>query len=193
MKTRYSELGRSVLCAAAVFLCGCAQRPLVLYTLPNLAGPGGEQRVWPHFVDRPLVIAFWSVEEIESIDALEPLSTLHHRHGPVRLTTVCVSKDRMRIDRWIRKQNVDFEVLYDPGGSFARRLGVRSTPTFVFFDKNGHEIDRSYEVLTIHNWFDRARWIKRADPDLYPDESELPPPVEKAAPESRGVSAAGAS
>jgi hypothetical protein len=143
---------------------GCASRAITLYTMQSLEGVGGEQRVYPYFIDQPMVIAFWDVDSIQSIEALPGLNTLARRDGPVHLVSVCVSKDRTRINKWIFREKVLFEVIHDPDERLARTLGVDSYPTYVFFDRSGREIDRRLEIQTVQNWFDRERWHRRADP-----------------------------
>lgn len=145
----------AVLGLAVAVLGGCRSPGLVLYNTR------GEQRVWPYFVDQPMVLAFWNTSEIRCIEDLPGLNTLHLRESPVHLMGV-VDGDRLRANRWMRTMDVRFEVVYDAERRLAKRLRVRSYPTYVFFDREGNEIARSLTIRTIANWFDRERWLRRA-------------------------------
>jgi len=135
---------------------GCKSSPLVLYNT------SGEQRVWPYFLDQPIVLAFWDTGNLECLECLTGLNTLSMRQGPIHLVGICTSSDRIKANRWMQKERVRFEVIHDPEEELGRRLGVTSYPTFIFFGKNGEEIDRRLKIGTIQNWFDRERWRRRA-------------------------------
>ena len=103
--------------------CRTAGVPLV-----NATG-GGQQWVWPYFIDQPMVLAFWNTEELQCIEDLEGMKTLALREGPVHLVSVCSSADRIRINRWMEKENVRFTVIHDPDLKLAKRLEVKFFPT----------------------------------------------------------------
>ena len=140
---------------AVIAGAGCRSRGIVLYNTH------GEQRVYPYFIDQPMVLAFWNASNVQCLDDLPALNTLHKRPGPVHVLGVA-SGDRLEMNKWMRRMGVEFEVVYDSEEILARRLGVRSYPTYVYFGHTGGEITRSLTIRTIHNWFDRERWLRRA-------------------------------
>ncbi len=153
-------LRRMGLVLAAVGVLGCHGRPLILYDAAE-----GRQWAWPYFLDeKPTVLAFWSTDEIECIDAIPALNTLNRMDSSVELVSVVVGDDRARIDSTLRGQYrypVEFVALVDQEGRLARKCGVRWYPTYILYDVNGNEVTRSHEVATINNWFTRSRWLAR--------------------------------
>ncbi|MEM7234595.1 MAG: TlpA disulfide reductase family protein [Planctomycetota bacterium] len=154
----------------------CAtSKGLPLYTMPtaNHMATGGQMRVFPFFIDQPTVLAFWSPDSLPAIEDLTPLNSLAHRRGPVRLVGICSSPERARANKWITKERVVFEMIHDPERKLARRLGVTTYPTYVFFDRQGQEIARQLDVRTIHNWFDREHWWRKADPQPFERQQQV--------------------
>ena len=138
-------------------VASCHPSALVLYNTR------GNQRVYPHFIDQPMVLAFWRPDSIECIDDMAALNALTRREGSVYVMGVCSSDDQVRANKWMRKEGVRYEVISDPELRLARRLGVSSYPTYVLFDRRGRQVDRRTDVRTIHNWFDRDRWRERLE------------------------------
>lgn len=137
--------------------CRTAGVPLVNVT------EGGQQWVWPYFVDgKPTVLAFWSTDEMQCLRDVPALKTLDAREGSVQLVTVVTGRDRMEIEKWIRRERIGYAVLLDLEEKLARRLGVRGYPTFIYVDTKGKEVDRVTDIRTVRNWFDRPRWLERS-------------------------------
>ncbi|MGQ9589824.1 MAG: TlpA family protein disulfide reductase [Planctomycetota bacterium] len=145
--------------AAALLVSGCAAQPVPLV---NITGRG-EQWVWPFFIDgRPTVIAFWNTDEMQCLRDVPALKAFDARESSVELVTVVTGRDRYEIDQWLRRHRIRYTVLLDLEEKLARQLGVRSYPTFVYFDSNGKEIARVEDIRLVHNWFDNPRWLERA-------------------------------
>ena len=125
-----------------------------------LADTRGQQWVWPYFVGRqPTVVAFWDCDNIESIEAMPALNTLHDRDSGVQLVTVCVEPDRQRADRWLRKQRASFVVVLDPNEKLAKRLAVTSYPTYIYFNTRGEEVQRYLNIQSAWKFFDLPRFL----------------------------------
>ena len=156
------EVKRLLLVSAVVLVAttGCKTEGVILYDLE------GSQWVFPYFTyDQPTVLAFWNTDEAQCLKDFPALNSLSHRDGSVQLITVCTSEDRRLIEKWLDYERCSFDVVLDPGRKLARRLKVTSYPTYIYFDMNGKEIGRYLNVATIHNWFDKKRWIDRAHVD----------------------------
>ena len=141
-----------IVCLFALLVGGCSYKGLVLYNWE------GDQRVWPHFVDQVMVLAFWSPASIHSIEDMPALNALTHREGPVHLMSICSSPDRARAVKWMRKEKVVYEVVFDPDGALARKLSVSSFPTYILFDRLGEERERSTTIRNVFKWFDKERF-----------------------------------
>jgi hypothetical protein len=144
---------------AVLALAGCRSGAI------PLEDTRGRQWVWPYFAHRqPTVLAFWDCDHIESIEAMPALNTLNKRDSDVQLLTVCVEPDRMRADNWLRKQRANFVVILDPEERLARRLRVRSYPTFVYFDTGGDEVARYHDIRSAWKFFDLPRFVEKGRP-----------------------------
>jgi hypothetical protein len=141
---------------------GCAERAIVL---TSLAGDSpGAQWVWPYFVQegQPVVIAFWTTDEMQCLRDVPALKALEARGSSVQLVTVVVGRDRMEIDKWLREERLPYVVLLDLEEKLAGRLRVEGYPAYIFFDMDGKEVARAGDVRLARNWFDRERWLERA-------------------------------
>lgn len=137
---------------------GCRQTGgIVLYDVNK-----GDQWVWPYFAStQPTVLAFWNTEELRCIEDLSGINTLDKMGVLHLVVSVCVSDDEVRIRKYCSQQGVEFPVLPDPEGRLARRLGVSAYPTYILFDKNGKEVERSTTIRTIDRWFEDEEYIRR--------------------------------
>jgi hypothetical protein len=148
--------------AAAALLCcaGCAERAIVLRSLTGDA-PGREW-VWPYFLEgQPVVLAFWTTDEMQCLRDVPALKALEAREGAVQLITVVVGRDRMEIDKWLREERIRYVILLDLEEKLAGRLRVDGYPTYVLFDAEGKEVSRAGDIRLARNWFDRERWLER--------------------------------
>jgi len=153
-----------------VLACGCrtAAVPLV-----NITGGGDQPWVWPYFVnDQPTVLAFWNTNEMQCLRDVPALTTLDAREGPVQLVTVVTGRDRAEINKWLREHRIGYVVLLDLEERLARQLGVGECPAYVFLGRDGQEIDRVTDIRLVRSWFDRPRWLEKAELRTAADHSE---------------------
>ncbi len=140
---------------------GCRQHPSVMvYDTER-----GMQWHWPHFLDgKPTILAFWSTESAECLYAIDGLNTLSLRDVPVELISVATGPDPEEIHAWIdgrRGSPIRFPVLLDEKQQLATAVGVTHYPTYVYFDADGDEIDRSYRIDNIQKWLN-TRWLQKS-------------------------------
>ncbi len=139
---------------------GCQHHPLILYDTEQ-----GMQWYWPHFLaSKPTILAFWSTEEIECLRAIDGLNTLDMHAATVQLISIATGPDRGVIDTWIQGRRgtpVNFTVLVDQEERLANKLKVSHYPTYIYFDVEGMEIDRSEHIGNIRKWF-YVSWLKKA-------------------------------
>lgn len=148
-------------CVAAFLLAavGCRTTAVPLCNVTR----GGQQWVWPYFLDgKPAVLAFWNTNEMQCLRDVPALKTLDAREGSVQLVTVVTGRDRMEIEKWLRREQIRYDVLLDLDEKLAEELDVYYYPTFIYLDVQGKEVDRVTDVRTVHNWFDRPRWLERS-------------------------------
>ena len=161
---RWRSAGRVaalVLVFLATTLVGCVNRPHVLYDASIKNGKGGQQWVWPYFLEgKPTVLAFWNTDVAQCLREMPAMKTLSRRDGSIEFVTVVTGYDRLDIEKWMRREQLDYVVLLDLEEKFARQLGVRTYPTFIYFDANGEEIARRSDIRTVANWFDQPRWLQ---------------------------------
>jgi len=99
---------------------------------------------------------------MQSLRDVPALKTLDAREGSVELVTVVTGRDRLEIQKWLRRERIGYVVLLDLEEKLASQLHVYYYPTYVYIDSQGKEIDRVTDVRLVGNWFDRERWLVRA-------------------------------
>ena len=141
-------------------ISGCQHRSVMVYDTER-----GMQWHWPHFLDgKPTILAFWSTEETECLRAIDGLNTLSLRDVPVELISVATGPDIEEIHAWIdgrRGTPIRFPVLLDQRTRLARAVNVTHYPTYIYFDADGDEIDRSYSIKNISKWHN-TRWLRKS-------------------------------
>lgn len=153
---------RTAIALALVLLSigGCQHRSVMVYDTQR-----GMQWHWPHFLDgKPTILAFWSTEEIECLRAMDGLNTLSLRDTPVEVISVATGPEIEEIHAWIdgrRGTPIRVPVLMDQGRRLAKALGVTYYPTFIYFDVDGDEIDRSYRIDNLSKWLN-TRWLRKS-------------------------------
>ena len=154
--------------ALALALCslgGCQHRSVMVYDTER-----GMQWHWPYFLDgKPTILVFWSTAEIECLRAIDGLNTLSLRDVPVELISVATGPEIeeiqiQEIHAWIdgrRGTPIRFPVLLDLRKRLAKAVKVTHYPTYIYFDADGDEIDRSYSIKNISKWHN-TRWLRKA-------------------------------
>lgn len=149
--------------ALALALCslgGCQHRSIMVYDTER-----GMQWHWPYFLDgKPTILAFWSTAEIECLYAIDGLNTLSQRDVPVELISVATGPEIEEIHAWIdgrRGTPIRFPVLLDQRKRLAKAVKVTHYPTYIYFDVDGDEIDRSYSINNISKWHN-TRWLRKS-------------------------------
>ncbi len=156
---------RTAIALALVLLSigGCQHRWVMLYDTER-----GMQWHWPYFLDgKPTILAFWSTAETESLEnlhAIDGLNTLSLRDVPVELISVATGPDIEEIHAWIdgrRGTPIRYPVLLDQRKRLAKAVNVTHYPTYIYFDADGDEIDRSYSIKNISKWH-HTRWLRKS-------------------------------
>lgn len=151
------------LCVFAGFLQGCSCRPIVLYSVSADPTESGRQWVWPFFLEgKPTVVSFWNTDNMQCLRDVAALRTLYLRDSGVELVTVVTGVNHYEVEKWLQKEEIRYVVLQDFDRRLASRLQAPVEPLFVYFDASGEEISRAYDVRTVHNWFDRPRWLEES-------------------------------
>jgi hypothetical protein len=145
-----------------IVLCGCGTTSL-LYSVSNDPHETGRQWVWPYFLsDKPTVVIFWDTDTMQCLRDVAGLKTLQERESGVELVTVATGLTRFEIEKWLQKEGIHYPVLLDLDMDLAERLGVTKIPTFLYFDVDGDEIDRAYDIRVARKWFDSAKWLRQS-------------------------------
>lgn len=160
IRDSYRLLALLVLAAS---LQGCASRAIVLYSVSADPTESGRQWVWPYFLEaKPTVVAFWNTDNMQCLRDVAALRTLQARDSGVELVTVVTGINHYEVEKWLQKESIHYVVLTDFSRQLAARLEAHGEPLFIYFDAAGEEISRSYDVRTVHNWFDRPRWLEES-------------------------------
>ena len=149
----------SVMCSIG----GCQHQFVMVYDTER-----GMQWHWPHFLDgKPTILAFWSTAEtasLENLNAIDGLNTLSLRDVPVELISVATGPDIEEIHAWIDGRfgtPIRFPVLLDQGKRLAKAVNVTHYPTYIYYDVDGDELDRSYSIKNISKWHN-TRWLRKS-------------------------------
>jgi hypothetical protein len=147
----------------AASLQSCSSRAIVLYSVSADPAESGRQWVWPYFLEaKPTVVAFWNTDNMQCLRDVAALRTLQQRNSGVELVTVVTGINHYEVEKWLQKESIRYVVLTDFSRQLAARLEAHGEPLFIYFDADGEEISRSYDVRTVHNWFDRPRWLEES-------------------------------
>lgn len=100
----------------------------------------GNKVIKSDFTEQVTVINFWAtwcppcVREIPSLNRLK----LKMKGLPFELISINYAEDKKTILEFMEKVKVDFPVLLDPGGSFAKKWNVITYPSTFVIDKSGN-------------------------------------------------------
>jgi len=103
------------------------------------------------FKDRVTIVNFWAtwcppcVEEIPSLNRLKN----KFQGKDFDLISINYAEDLSSIKRFMKKVNVEFQVLLDKDGALAKQWNVITYPSTFIIDKNGHII---YGVNAAIEW-----------------------------------------
>lgn len=96
---------------------------------------------------KPLVLAFWSTWNADSIDQIKILddysNSMKDKMNELlpRIFLVSSQQDKNTVSNVLRRGGYDLEVLVDQDGSITNLYGVKTLPTTFFIDKDNHIID----------------------------------------------------
>ena len=106
----------------------------------NLENSHGKKFIKSNFKNQVTVINFWAtwcrpcIEEIPSLNRLkDKMAGL-----PFELISINYAEDKKTIQEFMDKVQVDFPVLLDPQGNFAKQWNVIAYPSTFVIDKNGN-------------------------------------------------------
>lgn len=117
------------------------------FELENLKG---EKVKISDFLDKPVVITFWTTWNTLSVDQLKILSEVEPP-GEVRplfeVVAINNQEDRSIVSNFIERGGYDIMVLLDESGAVGELYEVRTLPITYFLDKNGSIADIHIGIL----------------------------------------------
>lgn len=101
------------------------------------------------------IVFFWATWCPHCRDAIKEFNKNpdQFKSKNVEMVLVDVGEDIKKVESYLRKNKINFDVLLDQDGSVSEEYGIIGFPTFVFIDKSGvvkdvqHELPEDYEEM----------------------------------------------
>ena len=138
---------RTSILALALSLVGLfdtasAAEKLPAFDLPRLDG-SGNLKLEQVLGKGPVLINFWAAWCKPCLMEAPELVKLYDRYGTAGFEIVAISIDQNqpeRVKAAVKKTGMDYTVLTDSKGEFAKKMAVRSIPTNVLIDSKGEVV-----------------------------------------------------
>ncbi len=138
---------RTLFLALALSLAGpfdtaVAAEKLPAFDLPRLDG-SGNLKLAQVLGKGPVLINFWAAWCKPCLMEAPELVKLYDRYGAAGFEIVAISIDQNRpelVKEAVKRTGMDYTVLTDSKGVFAKKMAVRSIPTSVLIDSKGEVV-----------------------------------------------------